>query len=84
MHGQGKLKKVVKITNGQHIFYSADKSVATEGTFKKGRFIEGKRYLYNDDGILTRVAVYKNSVYIGDMVPEKETKPKDSSSINQK
>jgi antitoxin component YwqK of YwqJK toxin-antitoxin module len=33
--------------------------------------MEGKAYIYDENGILTRVAVYKNGVYVGDTQAEK-------------
>ena len=32
--------------------------------------IEGKLYYYNSDGILTRIAIYKDGKYVGDAVSE--------------
>ena len=28
--------------------------------------MEGKAYIYNEDGILTRVSMYKDGIYVGD------------------
>jgi antitoxin component YwqK of YwqJK toxin-antitoxin module len=33
--------------------------------------MDGKAYFYNENGILTRVAVYKNGIYVGDTPAEK-------------
>ena len=46
--------------------YNKNKQVSKDGTFKKGRLIDGKVYFYSDDGILTRIAVYKDGTYQGD------------------
>lgn len=55
-----------KSLNGKHILYNKNKQVSKDGVFKENRLMEGKAYIYNDNGILTRVAVYKNGVYVGD------------------
>ena len=50
--------------------YNANKWVSKDGTFSNFRLVEGKAYYYNSDGILTRIAVFKNGKYIGDSVIE--------------
>lgn len=52
--------------NGKHILYNKNKQVSKDGVFKDNRLMEGKAYIYNDNGILTRVAIYKNGIYVGD------------------
>jgi antitoxin component YwqK of YwqJK toxin-antitoxin module len=54
------------VLNGKHILYNKNKQVSKDGVFKDNRLMEGKAYIYNDNGILTRVAIYKNGVYVGD------------------
>ncbi len=54
------------VLNGMHTLYNKNKQITKDGEFKENRFINGKAYIYNDNGILTRVAVYKNGVYVGD------------------
>jgi antitoxin component YwqK of YwqJK toxin-antitoxin module len=54
--------------NGYAKLFGKDKQVAKEGTFKNYELIDGKHYIYNNDGILQRIAVYKNGVYVGDGV----------------
>ncbi|MGZ3899989.1 MAG: toxin-antitoxin system YwqK family antitoxin [Bacteroidia bacterium] len=58
------------VLNGQHTLYDKNKHVTKDGVFKDNRLIDGKAYIYNDNGILTRVAIYKNGVYAGDGVIE--------------
>jgi antitoxin component YwqK of YwqJK toxin-antitoxin module len=48
--------------------YNANKQVSKDGTFSKNRLVEGKVYYYSPDGILTRIAVYKDGKYVGDSV----------------
>jgi len=50
--------------------YNANKQVSKDGTFSKNRLMDGKVYYYSPDGILTRVAVYKDGKYVGDSVIE--------------
>lgn len=54
------------VLNGQQILYNKNKQITKDGIFKDSRFMEGKAYMYDDNGILQRVAVYKNGVYVGD------------------
>ncbi len=46
--------------NGQHTLYTKTKKVDREGLFKRGKLIDGKRYYYNSDGEIERIAIYKN------------------------
>lgn len=51
---------------GQWKLYNKNRQVSKDGEFSKGRLIDGKVYHYSEDGILKRIAVYKNGVYVGD------------------
>ena len=51
---------------GEHKLYNKNKQLAKDGTFHKSRLIDGKCYIYNGDGILQRIAVYRGGTYIGD------------------
>jgi antitoxin component YwqK of YwqJK toxin-antitoxin module len=59
------------VLNGQHTLYNKNKQITKDGIFQNNTFMEGKAYFYNDNGILTRIAVYKNGVYIGDTQADK-------------
>lgn len=61
----------VLMLNGKQTLYNSKKQITKEGTFKNNQLIEGKAYFYNENGILTRIAIYKNGVYIRDEVIEK-------------
>jgi len=50
--------------------YNVNKQVSKDGTFSKNRLIDGKVYFYNSDGILNRIAVYKDGKYVGDAIIE--------------
>lgn len=54
------------ILNGQHTLYNKSKQITKDGVFKDNRLMEGKAYIYNENGILTRIAVYKGGIYVGD------------------
>lgn len=63
---KGKAAAGPLVLNGQQILYNRNKQITKDGVFKDNRFMDGKAYFYDDNGILTRVAVYKNGVYVGD------------------
>jgi hypothetical protein len=50
--------------------YNHNRQVSKDGTFHNYKLTDGKVYFYNTDGILTRIAIYKESRYIGDAVME--------------
>ncbi len=54
------------ILNGQHTLYNKNKQITKDGVFRDNRLMDGKAYIYDDNGILSRIAVYKNGVYVGD------------------
>jgi antitoxin component YwqK of YwqJK toxin-antitoxin module len=58
------------VLNGQHTLYDKNKNKTKDGVFKDNRFMDGKAFFYNENGILTRVAIYRNGQYVGDGVPE--------------
>lgn len=59
------------VLNGPYTLYNKSKQITKDGVFKDNRFMEGKAYMYDENGILTRVAVYKNGIYVGDTQAEK-------------
>ena len=54
------------VLNGQHTLYNKSKQITKDGVFKDNRLMEGKAYIYDENGILTRIAVYKGGIYVGD------------------
>lgn len=54
------------VLNGKYTLYNKNKQVSKDGIFKDNRLMDGKAYFYNENGILERVSVYKNGVYVGD------------------
>lgn len=63
-----------KVFNGEGYWklYNQNKQISKDGTFQKNRLMDGKVYHYSPDGILTRIAVYKEGRYIGDSIIEEE------------
>lgn len=53
--------------------FNANRQVSKDGVFKSKRLMDGKVYHYNEDGILVRIAVYKDGFYVGD-APIEESK----------
>ncbi|MBS1634863.1 MAG: toxin-antitoxin system YwqK family antitoxin [Bacteroidetes bacterium] len=54
------------ILNGQHTLYNKNKQITKDGVFKDNRLMEGKAYIYDENGILQRISVYKGGAYVGD------------------
>lgn len=54
--------------SGQHTLYNKNKQMTKSGVFKSNRLLDGKAFIYNDYGVLIRLALYKDGVYIGDDV----------------
>ncbi|MDH4474063.1 MAG: hypothetical protein QE487_15755 [Fluviicola sp.] len=52
--------------DGYNKVYNEDDEVWQDGIFKEGKLWEGKLYVYDRDGILLRVKVFKNGVYHSD------------------
>lgn len=61
-----------KTFNGEGYWklYNSNKQISKDGTFVKNRLMDGKVYHYSPDGILTRIAVYKDGKYVGDSIIE--------------
>lgn len=60
--------------NGYAKLFLLGGRLSKDGTFKNYRLIEGKDYVYNKDGILERIAVYKDGKYVGDAPIEEKDK----------
>ena len=58
------------VLNGPNTLYNKNKQITKDGVFKDNRFMDGKAYIYDENGILNRVAVYKNGIYVGDTQAE--------------
>lgn len=54
------------VLNGQHTLYNKNKQVTKDGVFRDNRLMDGKAFIYDENGILQRISVYKNGQYVGD------------------
>ncbi len=54
--------------NGFNTLYDRQLRISQQGEFVNGRLYDGKRYMYDTNGILTRIQVYKGGRYAGDAV----------------
>lgn len=54
------------VLNGNHVLYNKSKQKSKDGFFKDNRLMEGKNYIYDENGILKRIEIYKNGGYAGD------------------
>jgi antitoxin component YwqK of YwqJK toxin-antitoxin module len=52
--------------NGYNKVYNEDNEIWQDGDFKEGKLHNGKVYVYDKDGILLKVKVFKNGVYHSD------------------
>jgi antitoxin component YwqK of YwqJK toxin-antitoxin module len=52
--------------NEYNKIYNDDKELWMEGDFKNGRLHDGRLYVYDEDGLLLKVEVYKEGVYHSD------------------
>ena len=60
--------------NGYAKLFNMNKQISKEGEFKSYRLMDGKDYIYNKDGILERIAVYKAGRYVGEAPIEEKDK----------
>lgn len=52
--------------NGYNKIYNQSDEIWQDGDFKEGRLYNGKVYIYDTDGILLKVKVFKNGLYHSD------------------
>lgn len=60
--------------NGYAKLFLSGGRISKDGDFKNFRLINGKDYMYNSDGILERIGVYKEGKYVGDAPIEDKDK----------
>lgn len=54
---------------GYEILYrKQDKQISNKGYFHNYKLIDGETFVYDENGILTRILVYKKGIYVGDGV----------------
>jgi len=52
--------------DGYHKLYNSQKQIWKDGEFKKCQLWNGKHYLYDKNGLLMRIMIYKNGRYFAD------------------
>ncbi len=62
----GVTSKGPMVLNGQNITYNKNKQITKDGVFDNNRLMDGKAYIYDENGILQRIAKYRNGIYVGD------------------
>ena len=62
------------VGEGYAKLFNMNKQISKEGEFKRYRLINGKDYIYSKDGILDRIAVYKDGRYVGEAPIESKDK----------
>ena len=50
--------------NGYYKLYNKLKKIDREGEFSQGKLVDGKRYYYNNKGVLIKTSIYKNGKLI--------------------
>ncbi len=58
--------------NGYKQLFNANKQIAKDGTFKNYRLMDGKQYVYDENGLLKQIMIFKDGKYIGDGVIEED------------
>lgn len=58
--------------NGYTKLFNRNQQISKDGVFRNYRLIDGKQYMYNENGLLTQIMIFKNGKYIGDGVFEEE------------
>ncbi len=51
------------LPNGRNKLYTKSGDIWMDGEFKKGQLMDGKVFLYDADGVLLKVRIYKNGAY---------------------
>ncbi|MGV3610345.1 MAG: toxin-antitoxin system YwqK family antitoxin [Fluviicola sp.] len=52
--------------NGDNKVYNSDNEIWLDGAFKDGELCDGKVYVYDSDGILLKVEIYRSGFYFAD------------------
>ncbi|MFT5665947.1 MAG: antitoxin component YwqK of YwqJK toxin-antitoxin module [Vicingaceae bacterium] len=58
--------------NGYKKLFNQNKQIAKDGEFQNYRLISGKNYLYDENGILETIMIFKDGKYVGNGVITKE------------
>ncbi len=58
--------------NGYNTMYDEQMRISQQGEYRNGRLQDGRRYIYDANGLLVKIQVYKGGRYAGDAVITKE------------
>ena len=61
-------EKIGEIKDGYHKTYNENKDIYMDGEFKAGKLWNGKHYIYDENGLLERIEIYKDGKYVGNGV----------------
>lgn len=64
--GDGRIPKPTKVEDGYHKLYNQNKQVWMDGEFKNGKLYNGKLYIYDENGLLEKIEIYKKGKYHSD------------------
>ncbi len=53
------------LKDGYHKTYNKNKDILMDGDFNDGKLWTGKHYIYDENGLLKRIDIYKNGKYFG-------------------
>ncbi len=56
--------------DGYQQIFNPNKQIAKDGVFKRYRLMDGKQYVYDENGLLKQIMIFKEGRYIGDGVIE--------------
>lgn len=59
-----------KIPDGERKIYNNNKDIWMDGEFKNGRLWNGKLYIYDEDGLIEKIEIYKGGKFAGTGVLE--------------
>lgn len=57
-----------KVRDGYNKTYNDNGDILQDGKFQNGKLWNGKQYIYDEDGILLKIEIYKNGKYFADGV----------------
>ncbi len=58
--------------NGHNTLYDEQMRISQRGEYRNGRLMDGRRYVYDENGLLVKIQVYRNGRYAGDAVITEE------------
>jgi len=70
INDDGQEVEVVVIPDGKRKVYNDNKDIWMDGVFEDGRMKEGKLYIYDEDGIIEKVEIFKDFKYAADGIIE--------------